>query len=174
MMRVKGNGVWLCFGVFAVAIIVQGCGGQESGERTAEEVAEQAIEKAGGGEVDVDVADGRVTMTGEDHRTEAVETSEWPEDLPGDVPRFSHGKVERVMRGEAVKENQRSYHIWVMETDADAAEKYAAELEQAGWQTQGVAMGPQGGMVTAEKGDLVVTFMHSKEQRRGKIGVMTK
>jgi len=160
--------------VLAVVAMVSGCGGKETSERAAEEIVEQAIEKAGGGNVDIDVDGDKVTMTGDDYRMESTETTEWPDNLPDDVPQFTYGKIERVARGEKAETGEFNYNIWVHDIDAEAAAKYEADLKKAGWETNAVSVGEQGGMVTAEKGDLGVTFMHSKEEHRGNIMIVSQ
>ncbi|MFH1680368.1 MAG: hypothetical protein ABIH26_06960 [Candidatus Eisenbacteria bacterium] len=174
-MRDRRFWIAIASAVLLPAILLwAGCGGKEPGEKAAEEMVERMIEKSGGEDADVDVDEGKITMKSKDYEMESAEATEWPDDLPGDVPRFSYGKVERIARMEAKAEGARSFNIWLRDVDADAASKYMADLEKAGWETMQVDMGDKGGMVSGQKGEIAVNFMHSKEESRGHVVVTSE
>ncbi|MBM3321804.1 MAG: hypothetical protein FJY73_14160 [Candidatus Eisenbacteria bacterium] len=157
--------------VFLLAVFfTAGCGGKDSGEKAAEKMAEKILERSSGEKADVDYDRGKLTVKTKDYETESVETAEWPNDLPG-VPRFAYGKVERVSRSENKADGARSYSVWLHDVDSDAAAKYEADLEKAGWETMLVEMGDQGAMVSGQREGLLVHFMHSKEEKSGNLTV---
>ncbi|MFH1279344.1 MAG: hypothetical protein ABIK65_13300 [Candidatus Eisenbacteria bacterium] len=153
-------------GALALAVLLAAsCGGKDAGERAAEKVAEKMIARAAGGDADVDIEKGKISMKGDGFSMESEETDSWPDEIPGDVPRFSYGKIERVTRTENEEEGVRSYHLHFKDVDGNAGTRYRAELDEMGWETTMVDMGAEGGMVNGQKGEAVVMVMFSKEEK---------
>ncbi|MFH1143653.1 MAG: hypothetical protein V1774_03830 [Candidatus Eisenbacteria bacterium] len=155
----------------AGALMAGGCGGKEAREKAAEEMAEQMIEKSGGGKVDLDHTGEKFSVKTGDYQMESAAATEWPKDLPADIPAFTYGQVERIARGVETEGGRRSYNIWLRDVDPQALTKYDADLKQAGWETALVEMGDQGGMVSAQKEGWGVQFMHAKGDRRANVVV---
>jgi hypothetical protein len=55
--------------------------------------------------------------------------------------------------------------VWVVEVQEGAIEKYSKDLEGAGWEVQMSVAGGEGGMVTAQKGNLGLSIMYNNEDR---------
>jgi hypothetical protein len=149
----------------AAALAPAGCGTKDVGEKVQEKMTERMLEKATGDKSDVDINGGDVSIKTDDASVQMKATTEWPADMFGDVPRFNYGKVERVTT--AVEGGMRKFNVYLRDVSDDASEKYEAALQSAGWESQMAAMGPDGGMISAQKGKLGVQFIHGKKDKTG-------
>jgi len=130
-------------------------------EKAGEEAAEKAIENATGEKVEIENKGADVTIEGEGGRI-VMSTGEavWPSDIPGDVPEFKGAKILRVTRGDAP-----GGHTWSVFFEGAGIEKleaYDAALKSAGYKTFRM-QAPQGGNVTAEKGNVTVSCIVSEK-----------
>ncbi len=157
--------VMLCFVLLTAVFAGAGCGKKDPGEKVGEKMTERMLEHATGEKADIDIDGGDVTIETGDGKVEMVATDKWPDDMFAAVPRFTHGKVERVTRN--VAEGKKTFNIWLREVPDDASRKYEAELKGAGWESQLMDMGAQGSMLSAQKGDLAVQFAHNKNDKTG-------
>jgi len=141
--------------VFLIIALLPGC--QNAGDKAAENAAEAAIENASGESTEVDINGNKVTIEGENYKTE-LNTAEnkWPEGIPKDVPEFDFGKI----KGITITETDEVYGwgINFQDVPKDAVEKYAALLKEKGFQTTKLIM-DEGGTVTGEKGNLIVSLI---------------
>jgi hypothetical protein len=157
----------MLFGIMLAAAILPlaGCGTKDSSEKLREKMTERALEKATGEKTDVDLKGGDVTIKTGDTSVKMVATDEWPSNMFADVPRFTYGEVEHVTSG--VEGGMKKFNIFLRDVPADASDKYAAELKEAGWEAQLAIMGPQGNMISAQKGQIAVQLMHNKDEKTG-------
>lgn len=170
--RRSRNGAWACL-LIAVLLLAFGCGGKDPGEKAGEKAMEKYLEKATGQKTDLDIEEGKVSIKTEGGTTVMTETTEWPDDLPGGVPLFGYGSVERVNRTKEEVGGRRTANIWLRDIEEGALEKYDADLKKAGWQTSVVQMGGKGGMIQAQKGEVGLTYVFNGEERRGNVNVYT-
>lgn len=86
-----------CFLIFILLLSLAGCGVKEKLEQKAgEALAENALEDAGGGDVDID--GDTVTITGENGEKLTAGGSEWPKsELAKSVSEFKEGKITAVL-----------------------------------------------------------------------------
>lgn len=100
-------------------------------EEIAQNVAEQAVEEAMGG--DVDISDNSMTVTDAEGNEMAVgEGVSVPDSWPADVPLFD-GELAMV----TVQTDGNAYAMWMIEdTPEAAADAYGAQLEGAGFTLQ--------------------------------------
>jgi hypothetical protein len=155
---------WLLAIVLAVSVVAfVGCGKKESGEKVAENMMERTLEKATGEKTEVDVEGGDVSIKTGDSSVEMKETSEWPADMFSDVPRFAYGTVERVSSGQ--EGGMTKFNIYVRDVADDAMDKYGADMKAAGWQSQSVMESDEGGMLSAEKGNIALQVIYNKKDR---------
>lgn len=141
--------------VFLIIALLPGC--QNAGEKAAENAAEAAIENASGESTEVDINGNKVTIEGENYKTE-LNTAEnkWPDGIPGDVPEFAFGKITAVTTTET--DEVYGWGVNFQDVPKDAVEKYAALLKEKGFQTTKLIM-DEGGTVTGEKGNLIVSLI---------------
>jgi hypothetical protein len=165
MFQVRWTRLAICLALLAAVLALAGCGKKQADEKLAERMTEEALEQATGQKADVDVHGGDITIKTADGEVKMVETSQWPADMFDVVPRFSHGKVQRVTSG--TEGGMKKFNIWFVEVPDDASDKYLEQLKAAGFESQMATMGPQGGMLSAQKGSVAVQFMHGKEDKSG-------
>jgi hypothetical protein len=154
-----------CLVLLMAVVAGTGCGKKDPGEKVGEKMTERMLEHASGEKADVDIDGGDVTIKTGDGKVEMVATDQWPDDMFAAVPRFSHGKVERVTRN--VAEGKKTFNIWLREVPDDASRKYEAELKDAGWESQLIDVGAQGSMLSSQNGALAVQFAHNKDDKTG-------
>jgi len=140
--------------VLLVGVVAVGCG-KKAGEKVAEGLMEKTLERATGGDADVDLGGGGkdVTIKTDQGTTTMSETAAWPDDFMPEVPEFTYGTIERVSRTVGTKEGQRSMTVWFKDLQEGGIDKYVEELKAAGWQVMQVIEAGQGGMASAQKGE---------------------
>src|SRR5690349_1717268 len=91
-MRGRGGARAAVVAAMVVATsLVAGCGGGSPSENAGEKIAEEAMESAGGGDVDVDIDDDQVTIEGEEG-TIKVGTGDVPDSFPDELT-IAEGEV---------------------------------------------------------------------------------
>lgn len=162
------------YGVFVIIVLVAlggmyACKSSPS-EKAGEEAAEKAVEKATGEKVEIENKGADVTIEGEGGRI-VMSTGEavWPSDMPGDVPEFKGPKMLRVTRGDAPEGH--TWSIFYEGAGIEKLEAYDAALKSAGYKTIRMQV-PQGGNLTAEKGDVRLSCIVS--QKTCMVSVMQK
>jgi len=152
------NSVKRCIG--AVIILALCSGGlitscKCSREKTQESMMEKALENATGEKTDVDINKDKVTIEGENYKTEINNTGgKWSDEIPDDVPEFTWGTIQHTTVSEA--EGTKTYGMYFKDVDPDVLEKYDASLKKNGFKTIKMTM-DKGGTITAEKGKIIVT-----------------
>lgn len=159
------NRILVCLALTIAIASFPGCGKKQTDEKLAERMTEEMLEQATGQKTDVDLKDGDVTIRTETGEVKMVATSQWPADMFDVVPRFDHGTIQRVTSG--TEAGMRKFNIWYKDVPDDASDRYQEALKGAGFESQLVSMGPQGGMLSAQKGTVAVQFMHGKEDKTG-------
>jgi len=157
--------------VLLVAVVAVGCG-KKSEEKLAEGLMEKTLEGATGGDADVDLGGGDVTIKTQEGTTTISETSEWPGDMFDGVPKFTYGKVTNVTRVDQTQSGQKTVSVHLSELEGGGAEKYAKELEAAGWDMQVVMSAGEGGMINAQKGDLGLALMYNTTEKHAVLSVL--
>lgn len=110
-----------------VVTTVSACG--QIVENATEQALEQAAEQAGGGNVDLDLESGTVTVEGEDGNMAIGSDLALPDTWPADVPPFDGGSLVSV-----VDSGSGSTGTWQVEGSVkDVADSYRAALEGAGY-----------------------------------------
>jgi len=69
-----------------------------SEKSTQEKMVENTLKQATGQDVDVKMQEGNIQIEEKGSRTEIAETTTWPEELIKDVPKFTAGKIRRVVK----------------------------------------------------------------------------
>ena len=155
----------VCLALVIAIAAIAGCGKKQSDEKLAERMTEEMLEQASGQKTDVDMKDGDITIKTETGEVKMVATSQWPADMFDVVPRFEYGTIERVTSG--LEEGMQKFNIWYKDVPDDASDKYLEQLKAAGFESQLMAMGPQGGMLSGQKGNVAIQFMHGKQDKTG-------
>ncbi len=143
-------------------VLMTGC--QKMGEKGAEKMMENAISKASGGKANVDMKDGKLSVTTKDGSSEFSMggTAEWPADLALDIPKVE-GKVNGVIRTTTPQGKN-----WVISVEGVAAglpAEYIKSLEAKGW-TIGMNMtSAEGGSAQATKDQNQVVLTYSTSDK---------
>jgi hypothetical protein len=147
--------------VFAV-LAGSGCGSDKSAKEAA---LEKVIKDTSGEKVDVKVDGQSVKLRGDGMKTDMMATSEWPSDIFPEVPKFTFGKIERVVKGE--EGGMVKFNIYLRDIEDGAVERYAELMKQGGWRANLMGAGPQGGMLLGEKDNLAINLAYSLEKKTG-------
>ena len=158
--------------LLTVLALTTSCGAEKRArDRIGEKAAEEVLNQATGGEADVDLDQGgkRVTITTKSGSTELAEASEWPADMFPEVPCFENGRVTHVTRGD--ESGLARFNVLFNEVEEGALAGYSDALQAAGWEAQTVNMGPKGGLITGQKGDLGLNFTVSGDRHEAVLAV---
>lgn len=144
---------WFIPAVVVVAVLVVGVLLRGAGERAAEE----ALERAAGGDADIDVSGDRVRVkTGEGEWSTG---GQLPSDWPSDVPVYGGAKVLYSASSNPSTGSAGSY-LALQSSDAPdkVSEFYKRELAAKGWTITNTATVNGGIYLAAEKGDRELAF----------------
>jgi len=161
--------VLLCGGCAAIAFFSRSALGDRIREAVSENVSEDIFENVmedsisdSTGEdvnVDLDSDEGTFTWESEDSSGSIGTGSEWPADMPSDVPEFMYGTIES-----AVSVNGTDGSGWSVsytEAESDALAQYRGDLETAGWTISTTATVDGSTYLSAQKDARFVTCTHN-------------
>lgn len=118
--------------IVMTAGISAGCVKQMLEEKVVETIIEKSIEKAAekdGKEVDVDIDDDKISIKGSDGEVVSIEqTTDWPEDMPEDVP-----KPEGLTPNSVMSMLGTSWTVAFEEGSINEGKAYVEMLEKKGW-----------------------------------------
>jgi hypothetical protein len=144
-----------------------------SQKSTEEKMAESALKLATGKDVDVKMQGGKVQIEQKGSKTEMAETAIWPAEMTKDVPLFTAGKIQRV-----VKTNEEggiwTFNIYLADINGDDIKNYANAMKEKGWKTDIMQMGDKGGSLNGEKGTMGINFMYSLERKDGMLAAFNR
>jgi hypothetical protein len=111
--------------------------------------------------VDIDIKEGKAVIETEEG-TVAVDASarSWPDEIPGDVPKFRDGKINSVTTNSSPEGE--GWTLVLTEVTTDAAKDYAAKLKEKGFTTHTVMVDDTGGSISGEKDNIIVYLMVSE------------
>jgi hypothetical protein len=156
----------------AAFLLFSGGGCSKVGERIAESISEEAIESAieegiesEGGQAEVDISEGEVTVTTDEGQTSWGMSSELPENFPGVVPLYPNMTPESTMTWQ---EDGKDYFIINFNTSDDAEgiynwymDKFPAEGWTIEFNSTSTSDGDEYYYVTANDGTYVVAVIIS-------------
>jgi hypothetical protein len=149
--------------------MVYGCGEKSAQEK----MTEQALKQATGKDVDVKIQGGKVQIADKDSRTEMTETTTWPPDLSSDVPKFTAGKIKRVVKSQE-QAGSWTFNIYLEGISGDDIKNYENALRGKGWKTDLMQMGDKGGYLNGTKGTMGINFGFSLERKDGMLAVFNR
>ncbi|NTU97116.1 MAG: hypothetical protein HGA62_04780 [Chlorobiaceae bacterium] len=147
---------------FSLAIIGT-CGILSSCQKKVGEVlVEKAIEQSTGNKVDISSGGQNITIQSEGQKIEiqGSESGVWPNDLPGEVPRFAWGKIKAVTRAEMP--DGKSWVVVCENVPGNIIKNYEVLLKNSGFKTVSTIITSsdgEGGSVSGEKDKLKVALM---------------
>jgi hypothetical protein len=132
-----------------------------SSKKTEESMMERTLENATGEKTDVDIKNDKVTIEGENYKTEINNAGgKWSDEIPDDVPEFTYGTIEHSTV--SVAEGTKTFGLFYKGVDPSVLDKYDAALKKNGFKTMKMTM-EKGGTITAEKGKIIVTAIASEK-----------
>jgi len=138
-----------------------------------EKMTEKTLKQATGKDVDVKMQDGKIQINEQGSRTEIAETTTWPPEMFKDVPEFTAGKIERVVKTHGEGDRWK-FNIYLVGINGDDIRNYSNALKGKGWQAVNIMqMGDKGGYLNAQKGNLGMNFGFSSETKDGMLAVYT-
>ena len=174
MGNLKGEkGFWLTVLVLFLSFtFLAACQNKSAKEKAAEKVINQTIKESGGKETSVDIQGGKIRIQTKDGSGEINVTNSWPEDMPGDVPRFTLGNIKGVNK--SLVEGKKSWNVVIEGTQEGAFPKYVDELKTQGWKIDMNLTTGQGNSVTASKTNRLLMVMFNNDKKTGAIIVTEK
>ena len=105
------------------------CGAkQKLNEKVAEKITEGIINKATGGDAQLDIDEGKLTIKGGDGEEYSIGESEWPKGRAADfIPEFKKGKIISVMNSDEASV------VMLEEVEKRDYQQYIEELKDAGF-----------------------------------------
>jgi hypothetical protein len=175
-MRNPNPRIYLFLGVLPILsfslVFLVSCQSQSAKEEMGEKAIEKVYKTTPGKDAKVEIEGGKVTIQIIDGTRETAVTSEWPKDMPGDVPQFRLGKIKGVNRGNVTK--KKSWNVLVNDIEEGAYTKYVKELKAAKWKILSSTSIGGGGSVAAHKKDLNLIATFYKDQKTGSISISQK
>ena len=144
-----------------------------SEKSTQEKMTEQILKQATGKDVDVKIQGGKIQIEEKGSKTEIAETTTWPPEMFKDVPKFTAGKIERVVKSHE-EGDKWTFNIYLVDINGDDINKYAGALKEKGWQTDIMQMADKGGYLNAQKGTMGMNFGFSLERKDGMLAVFNR
>lgn len=156
-----------------LGMLVRGMFSRNAGEF----MAERAIERATGGNVDVDYrGDNTITYKGKEGSVQVGENASLPSDWPSDVPVISGAKISYSgTSNPATGQSGASVMFTTTKSAAEVAEYYNAELASQGWAIEGTGNFGGTSIVSAKKDSRTVgiSIVSAEETTTVTIGVQT-
>jgi hypothetical protein len=149
--------------------LMNGC----SEKSTQEKMTEKALKHATGKDVDVKMQGGKIQIEEKGSKTEIAETTTWPSELIKDVPKFTAGKIKRVVKTHE-EGGTWTFNIYLTDINGDDIKNYAGALKEKGWKTDIIQMGDKGGSLNGQKGTMGISFMYSLERKDGMLAVFNR
>jgi len=137
---------------FTVFIFINSC------KKTSEKATEKMIEKSIGNDANVDIDDEKVTIkTDEGTFTTDANANNWPDNISKDIPEFKYGKILSVTTQQMEEGN--GWMIIFENIPKTALNDYQSELKNKGFKITNMTTYGAGGMLNAQKDNLIVTII---------------
>lgn len=134
-------------------------------KKIGDEILEKAIEQSTGNNVELNTADGKMSVESDGRKIEVQsEHASWPKDMPSGVPVFSYGTIKAVTHTEAPGVN--GWTVAFENVSENSIKAYDAELKRRGFETVLTLMTSDkgsGGSINATKGAVSVFLMADQE-----------
>ena len=139
-------------------------------KKASEKASEKMIEKSVGDDATVDIDDEKITIeTDEGKFTTDAKATDWPKEIPNDVPKFTKGKITAVTTQEINGSNN-----WVIifeDVSENAIEDYKTTLKSKGFKIIFTTTAGTGGHMAAEKDNYNVMVMSADGDATVTVGV---
>ena len=139
-------------------------------KKTSEKASEKMIEKSIGDDATVDIDDEKITIeTDEGKFTTDAKATDWPKEIPNDVPKFTKGKITAVTSQEM--DGADNWAIIFEDVSENAIEDYKTTLKGKGFKIIFTTTAGTGGHMAAEKDNYNVMVMSADGDATVTVGV---
>lgn len=147
--------------LISASVLIPGCKGKGGKTTAAEDIVAKKVEKETGEEARVGLEPGTLKVQTKEGALSVKETSEWPADIPREVPPFTLGKIRGVARMKG--EDEQSWEVILGRLRKGALNDYRELLKGRGWTVEWFVENKEGGVIQAKKGpiQIVATFKPS-------------
>jgi hypothetical protein len=150
--------------------VTSGCG-KKTEEKSAEKTMERMLTEATGKETSVDLRNGNVRVENKDMKVDIASSSTWPADIHADVPKFTGGAIVRVVTSN--ESGAKKFNIHYTGVREEAVKQYVQDLKARGWEANLMEIGNKAALLSAQKGNLGLTFTYNAEKSDGMISVFS-
>jgi|WetSurMetagenome_2_1015567.scaffolds.fasta_scaffold96041_3 hypothetical protein len=131
-------------------------------KKAGEVLVEKAIEQSTGNKVNISNGGQNVTIQSEGQKIEIQSNNSgvWPNDLPGEVPKFAYGQIKAVTRSDAP--DGKSWVVICENVPGNIIKSYESLLKTSGFKTVSTIITSgegEGGSVSGEKEKLKVALI---------------
>jgi hypothetical protein len=162
--------IWIIMVFLTLSLLLfNGCSEKSSQEM----MTEKALKQATGKDVDVKMQGDKIQIEQKGSKTEMTKTTTWPSEMISDVPKFTAGKIKRVVKTHEAGEVW-TFNIYLDGINGDDIKIYADALKEKGWKTNIMQMGDKGGSLNGEKGTMGINFMYNLEKNDGMLAVFNR
>jgi hypothetical protein len=168
VLEKRWSGIMVAFLALSLCL-VNACSEKSSQEK----MTEKALKLATGKDVDVKVQGDKVQIEQHGYKTEMTKTATWPAEMTKDVPQFTAGRIERVVKTQE-EGGIWTFNIYLAGINGDDIKSYAGALKEKGWKTDIMQMGDKGGSLNGQKGTMGINFMYSLERKDGMLAVFNR
>jgi len=144
--------IGLVAAIAVVMIFTAGCSNpwrRAASEKAQEETAERMLEKASGGEADVEIDNESTTITTEEG-TSAINTDSLPDGFPSDVPIYPDAKIGYSHLGAGEASESASVSLTTGDGVNKVSDWYKSQITGAGWNIEQTNSITTGGSDTVE------------------------
>ncbi|HOX41193.1 MAG TPA: hypothetical protein PK263_03290 [bacterium] len=155
--------------ILAVLLVIGYIAQSFFARKIGENAAEKILEASTGGKVDIDTKDdGSVSVKTEDGNFSTGSKTEWPSDLPSDVPKFSYGTLTYASNSADV------WSIGAKDVKSSDSDKYVSSITGSGWTSSGDFSMSGTTITNYEKGSWLLTYTYESGNSNAQITVSKK
>ncbi|MGI5881243.1 MAG: DUF6591 domain-containing protein [Syntrophomonadaceae bacterium] len=139
------------------------CGVKKSvDEKIAEKVTEGIVNKATGGEADLNIKDGQLTMKDEDGKTVTFGDTKWPQGQAADLlPKFKKGKIITAINAD------KACMVMLENVEPQDFKNYVEELKSGGFSNEVAEFSSQTNQsYSAKSNDVTMVFVQYDSEGR--------
>ena len=163
----------------SLILAIPACGGESSkdarqeDQRTAEKIAEEAIRKAGGGEVKVDLEGDTVRFSSEqgDLTVSSGSGASLPEGFPDDIPIYDDAEL---LTSAHSQQEEAFNATWTTDEEASKVKNFiTGEMQKKGWQSETTLNTPRQTILAYTKDDRGASFIIATNEEKTTISMTT-
>jgi len=152
LILINFKAVTLLILTFTLFIFINSC------KKTSEKATEKMIERSIGNDANVDIEDEKVTIkTDEGTFTTDANANSWPDNISNDIPEFKYGEIISITTQEMEEGN--GWMIIFENIPKTTLSDYQTELKNKGFKIANMTTYGTGGMLNAQKDNLIVTII---------------